>query len=638
MEREPSRRRFVKGCCLAGAGALAASGSVGNATASGRQEVPPTRWERTYDRGTPAEANAVVPAGDGGFVVAGTTEPADGEAAEAIWLARLTAGGRIDWETTVAERAVTRGFDVAPVGDGFVVAGHTHEEGSSQQGAFAVRVDGEGTEQWRRVFNVRSERTDTVRGVTVDEQGRFVFVGWTDRFDDAWVVRMNPDQSIDWSETIGPGGRNQLHGVVVAEEGGYIAVGETDDTADDTAGWIVKLDDEGTQVFSQQFKKRSDDAINSYDDYNVLYDVAETRNGFVAVGANAFDPQTNDRQGWALEINVDGGKRWGTRVESDTYTVLRSVTGGYLEYYVAGETATNGDGVNARGFAANLGIDGETRWKQTYGSGSSEFSAFHLTDDEGMVCVGSTADSAGGPAAGWGVKVGGAEVATATPSPTPSPTASPTATPTDDSTPTFTPTPTDEPGTDAGGGATATATPTATPSGGPGTATRDGGDGGTATTAGDGGGGGLSPAVIGVGAAILAIGSAGVLYNRFLAGDDEGAGGDEGAPSDDSGGGGGDGGGSGVETTEPDTEGTQEVQAAQTVVDSPDGERTEVADDDATDAGTDDASGDEADDPGAAESESDGATADDATEESGDGDATDGSGAGDAGDGTSDET
>jgi len=599
MEREPSRRRFIRGCCLAGAGALAASGSVGATAASGRQAVPATRWDRTYDRGTTAEANGLAPASDGGFVVVGTTDPADGDAVSEIWLYKLSAGGRLEWQRTFAERGVTEGFDVAAVGDGFVVAGHTHEEGSSEQSAIAVRVDGEGVEQWRRTFNARPGTTDTMRAVTVDEQGRFVFAGWTSRFRDAWVVRMTPDQSIDWAKRYGPGDRNQLHGVVAAAEGGYVAVGETDDTAGDTAGWIVKLDDEGTQVFSQRFKKRSDDPTNTYDDYNVLYDVSETRNGFVAVGANAFDPQTNDQRGWALEINVNGGKLWGTVVEADTYTALRSVTDGNLEYYVAGETATNGNGDDARGFAANLGIEGETKWQNSYGSGSSEFSAFQLTDADGMVCVGSAAESPGGTAAGWGVKVGGEEVATATPSPTPSPTPTPTPAP-DDSTPTFTPTPTDEPsGTDATGGGPSTQapTPTATGSTDPGTATPDGDDGSGATTTGASGGGGLSPAVVGVGAVIVALGSAGVLYNRFL-GDDEGSDGSDGdaggSPSDDTGGDGDGGGGddtaTDVETSDPDTDGTEEVQAAQTVVESPGGEG---ADDE---TGDDDMPGDGADD------------------------------------------
>ncbi|WP_436906618.1 hypothetical protein [Halosimplex marinum] len=637
MEREPSRRRFIRGCCLAGAGALAASGAAGGAAASDRQEAPPARWDRTYERGTSAAANGLAPAGDGGYVVAGTTEPGDGDNVREIWLYRVSGAGRLEWETTVAERAVTEGFDVAAVGDGFVVAGHTHAEGSSEQSALAVRVDGEGTEQWRRTFNARPETTDTMRSVDVDSEGRYVFAGWTSRFEDAWIARLSGEGSIDWTERYGPGDRNQLHGVVAASEGGYVAVGETDDTDGDTAGWAVKFDDGGTQVFSRQFKKQSGVATNPYDDYNVLYDVAETRNGFVGVGANALNPQTNDRRGWALEFNVNGGKLWGTRVESDTYTVLRSVEYSNLEYFAAGETATNGSGDDARGFAANLGIDGEMKWKATYGSGSSEFSAFHLTDEEGMVCVGSTAESAGGPAAGWGVQVGGEEVATPTPSPTPSPTATPT------SSPTFTPTPTDEPGgtdgpggTDATGGdgtATAAPTPTATPSDDPGTTA--GGGGGDATTTGGGGGGGLSPAVVGVGAVIVALGSAGLLYNRFLGDEGEASGPDDtggGPPGDTGGGPPGDAGGGppddtgGVETTEPDTQGTEEVQRAQTVVEGADaGEDGQIDD---TDADGDD--GVESADEGADADGDDGTDAGDGGVDAG-GDGADTADAGDPG-------
>ncbi|QLH84192.1 hypothetical protein [Halosimplex pelagicum] len=97
MEREPSRRRFIRGCCLAGAGALAAGGSVGGATASPRQAEPPTRWNRTYDRGTAAEANGLAPVSDGGFVVVGTTESTDGDTASEIWLYKVNGAGRLEW-------------------------------------------------------------------------------------------------------------------------------------------------------------------------------------------------------------------------------------------------------------------------------------------------------------------------------------------------------------------------------------------------------------------------------------------------------------------------------------------------------------------------------------------------------------
>ncbi|WP_123537374.1 hypothetical protein [Halosimplex salinum] len=605
MEREPSRRRFITGCCVAGAGALAAGGLAGGATAEtdDRQSTPETRWERTYDRGTSVDVNGVAPASDGEFVLVGTTESSGDETVSEAWLARVDAAGQLVWEATFSDREVTEGFGVAAAPDGFVLVGHTREEGATAQSAFAVRVDTEGTEQWRRTFDARPSTTDTMRAVDVDSDGRFVFVGWTSRFDDAWVTQLDDSGSINWAKRYGPGSRNQYHGVVADPEGGYVVVGETDDTSGDTAGWANKLDEEGGQVFSQQFKKSSDSATNPQDDFNAFYDVDRTRKGFVAVGANAFDPKTNEQRGWALEFNVNGGKLWDKRYTEENYTELRSVSYGDLEYYVAGQTATDGNGTNARGYAANLGIEGDMKWKGTWGSGSSEFSAFDLTEAEGMVCVGSTADFAGANTSGWGVKVGGEEVATRTPSPTPSPT--PTPSPSDGSTPTFTPTPTDtSSGTDGGGETDATDTAAPTPAG-----TETPGDGGTGggteTTDAADGDGGISPTTIGIGAVILALGGGGLLYNRFLAGDDdadvagpgEGTGGA--APVDTGDGDGGDGDSGGVETTEPDTEGTEEVQSAQTVVEGEDasggadaGESTEAADADADDTDTDADGGD----------------------------------------------
>ncbi len=582
--------------------------------------------------GDGGRVEAVAPASDDGYVVVGTADPSEGENERVIWLSRISVAGRVVWERTFAERAVTEGFDVAATDDGFVVAGHTHEKGSNAQDAIALRVDAEGVEQWRRVFHVRDSTTDTMRAVAVDGEGRFVFAGWTSRFDDGWVARLTDENKIDWAERYGPGSRSRYHGVAVDSDGGYVVVGENVDTSGDTAGWANKLDGDGVQQFSQQFKKNSSSSTNPKDDYNVFYDVTETRSGFVAAGANAFDPKTNDQRGWVLEFNVNGGKLWDKRYTENNYTALYDVTYRNLEYYVVGETATDGDGVDSRGYAASLGIDGQMKWSGTWGAGSSEFTGFHLTDATGVVAVGASADSAGATERGWGVQIGGDDVVT--PSPTQSPTPTPAGDPTDSPSPTFSPTPTDgSDGTVAAGGGdgtdTSAPTPTGTPGSGDGTAAP--GDGDTGTTAATGDGGGLSPTTIGIGAVILALGGGGVLYNRFLAGGDdedvagpgEGTGGA--APLDT--GDGGDGGAGGAEPTEPATDENEEVQSAQTVVEGSD-DTSEAADgsDDAADA--DD--GSDADDTGESDAEAEsetGSAADGATDAEAD---SDGDGAAEA--------
>ncbi|WP_459195116.1 hypothetical protein [Halosimplex sp. J119] len=594
MHREQSRRRFLRGCCVAGAGTLAAGGfATGAAADSTRKSAPETRWDRTYSEATASEAEAIAPTGDGGFVAVGTIEPADSDNEREIWVSRLSTAGQVVWERTFAERAVTEGFDVAGADDGFIVVGHTREDDADAQDAVALRIDADGTEQWRRTFHVRPGTTDTIRAVDVDGDGRFIFAGWTSRFKDAWVVRMTDENNIDWAKRYGPGSRSRYHGVVTDSDGGYVVVGETDDTSGNTVGWANKLGEDGTQQFSQQFKKQSESSTNPYDDYNVFYDVTETRNGFVAVGANAFDPKTNEQRGWALEFNINGGKLWDKRYTENNYTELRDITYTNLEYYVVGETATDGNGTDARGYAAHLGIDGAMKWSGTWGDSTSGFTGFHLADDGGVVAVGDAA--ADGHSSAWSVKIGGEAVATRTPSPTPTP----TATPADSNTPTFSPTPTDDSdGTVAagdGGADGGAPTPTGTTASAGGEAPGDG-SAETTTAAGD---GGLSLVTIGVGAVILALGGGGVLYNRFLAGDDGNvAGPDEeaggAAPTDT--GDGGDDGGDGPQTTEPATDENQDVQAAQTVVegeDAPDDtDDADVSEDD-DDSGADEESTDE---------------------------------------------
>jgi len=114
MERESSRRRFITGCCVAGAGALAAGGfaSVATAGATSQDDAPPTRWEQTYDRGTSLDVNGVAPTSDG-HVAVGTAEPGDDETDSEIWVAEVDVAGQVVWEQRFSERAATEGFAIA---------------------------------------------------------------------------------------------------------------------------------------------------------------------------------------------------------------------------------------------------------------------------------------------------------------------------------------------------------------------------------------------------------------------------------------------------------------------------------------------------------------------------------------------
>jgi len=579
MVPELSRRRFIAGCGIAGSTALAAGatamGTSNDSTDGGAAPPPTTRWNTTYQTGTNDQIHAVAQAPDDGYVLAGETTPSEDDDAREAWLFKVGPTGTTQWEQTFSERLVTVAKGLEPVDGGYVLAGFTNDGSTSEQSGLVIRVDGQGTEQWREVVNKDPDTatTDRFDAVDVDADGNFVFAGRSSRLDSGWIVRMDPARNVLLDHVAQEGRRNHFYGVVANSDGNYVAVGQTDTSEGPLGGWAYNFDDQGNTRWSETFYRGSGPTADSY---NLFYDLTEISDGYVAVGANAGGPNASERRGWIIKIGNFGGRQWTTHVTDRPFTEFRSVAAAGLEFFAAGFTSEDMGTESRDGFISRFIATGDQDWAARYqGAGASTFTALTRSDDGGLYSFGRTGSISGGPYTGWGVKAGGTALSTPTqtpsptptdtptPSPTPTPTETPTPTPTQtpSPTPTDTPTPSDtpsptpsptaterppdptptatEPPTDPPGGSTPTATATATQTDSTGPVT-PGPDGTETDDGGGGGGGGISPTVLGVGAAIVALGAGGLLYNRFVRGEGDGAGGQP--PGDGPGGQGGQGG------------------------------------------------------------------------------------------------
>lgn len=597
MVRDYSRRQFVAGCGLAGAGALAAGGAAASSGGDGAVQ-PATRWNETYQSDGNAAINAMVPArDDDGFVLAGGTGDVEGDYDRAAWLVKIDAAGQRVWEQTYTFQSTSVANDVERVSDGYLLAGNTSGGPDGGQDGFAVRVDVDGEVQWEKTFWNTPDTDDAVNAVTKRHGDGYVAAGDTSRFDDAWLVSIDEGGNISRNATIGGGSSAVFHDVVRHPDGGHIVVGSGDDNQPDMQGWVTRVDETFEQIWAtgQFFRKSSDSSTNPHNDHNAFYSVSRDGGGFIMAGSTAFDPTGAEREGWILQINKNGTKQWDFRVGGDRFTELYDIQwdSSSLEYFAVGQTAANGDGVEQQGFVANFGLTGSTQWTSSYLGSEAEtgqFTDVHRTGEGGIVCAGGAAPSTGANPDGWSVKIGGAQVATPTPTPTPTPTFTPTPSPTPTPTVSASPSSTD---TTAGGGTTPTDSPTptttATPTDTPG--------GGTTTTAGE-SDSGLPLTAVGVGLAIVALAAGGFLYNRYAGGGEDGGDGD--APvagpgaatggaatltggdddTDDTG----DEDGGSEPTPATEVVGDEELERAQTVVDKPDAGE-ESAGDGADDAG-----------------------------------------------------
>ncbi|MDD1660004.1 MAG: PEGA domain-containing protein [Methanomicrobiales archaeon] len=149
-------------------------------------------WEQHFGGPGIQEGRAVARAGDGGFVIAGGTDPLLSGHWDA-YVVRTDSHGRLQWERAIGGGGSEYGAAVAMTGDdGFYLAGRTSSVGPSTDISL-VRGSSLGTPLWERTFG--GARYDSASSIQGTSDGGVVIAGTTDSFgrgDDVYLIRLAP--------------------------------------------------------------------------------------------------------------------------------------------------------------------------------------------------------------------------------------------------------------------------------------------------------------------------------------------------------------------------------------------------------------------------------------------------------------
>lgn len=147
-------------------------------------------WVKSYQGTDQAAIYSALQAGDGNYVVAGTTYTFhDGWGYDA-WVAKLDASGGIKWQTSYGENSVDYARSIQQTKDGgFIVAGTTTTSNGSD--AWTFKLNGAGNVAWQKIFGGRGK--DELWDVAQTDDGGYVFSGTTESLGaggiDAFVLR-----------------------------------------------------------------------------------------------------------------------------------------------------------------------------------------------------------------------------------------------------------------------------------------------------------------------------------------------------------------------------------------------------------------------------------------------------------------
>jgi outer membrane protein assembly factor BamB len=268
---------------------------------------------------------------------------------------------------------------------GYVVSGSTSSFGAGSVDAWILKLDGAGRVEWEHTYG--GEGIDGIRKVHPTSDGGYLAVGGTDEplgagGNDAWILRLDPAGNVTWQGTYGGTHDESLNAILEMEDGFLLAGGtESFDSLNHADAWIVRLESDGTLV--QQRLYGTDGGGEAASDLQPTAD-----GGYIFTGwTYSFGVNTD---AWVVKLNADLSIAWQKTYggpEPDFGSDIRPTPQGD-GYYLAGSYFT-GVGDDWDAFLMKLDLLGDIVWQYSYPHMGREGVVVELAADGDLVMAGS---------------------------------------------------------------------------------------------------------------------------------------------------------------------------------------------------------------------------------------------------------
>ncbi len=339
-------------------------------------QAPAVEWQNTIGGTAYDFLNAIDQTADGGYILGGYSESnISGDKTENniggddYWIVKINASGIIEWENTIGGGSFDRLYSVEQTADGGYILG-----GQSLSGG-----------------GVGDKAESNIGGY------------------DYWVVKLNSAGIIEWQNSIGGTGNDQLYSARQTSDGGYILAGSTDsgisgDKTENRVGntdyWVIKLDASGNISWQNDIGGIM---------FDILYSAYETADGGFILGGTSTSGISGDKtEGafglidyWVVKLNVAGTVVWnktiGGTLNDYLYSVVPTSDGGSIAVGLS-DSGLNGnktEGTNGLYdyYLVKFDNAGNISWQNSIGGSGNDYvfvNPVQETADGGYIIAGNS--------------------------------------------------------------------------------------------------------------------------------------------------------------------------------------------------------------------------------------------------------
>jgi Secretion system C-terminal sorting domain len=332
------------------------------------------QWQNTIGGSSSDVLKSIQQTSDGGYILGGysqsnisgdKTESSIGQTYD-YWIVKIDSLGIIQWQNTIGGSGTDMLNSIQQTSDGgYFLGGSSSSNSSADKNKnclggidyWYVKVDSNGVIQWENTIG--GTGIDGLYSVRQTADGGFILGGQSNSnisgsksenslgYIDYWIVKLTPQGFIQWENTIGGGGDDNLYSVQQTSDGGYILGGQSssnitgDKTENNISGtvdyWIVKLNNLGVIQWQNTIGGSGSD---------ILYSIQQTTDGgYILSGvssSNISEDKTENCMGkvgvkndyWIVKLDSLGAIQWqntiGGRANDEIRFIQQTKDGSYI--------------------------------------------------------------------------------------------------------------------------------------------------------------------------------------------------------------------------------------------------------------------------------------------------------------------
>jgi hypothetical protein len=345
------------------------------------------QWQSTIGGSLIEPFSSIQQTFDGGYILGGSSSSdISGDKTENsngfydYWIVKTDSTGNILWQNTIGGNGYDYLSSIQQTADGgYILGGRSDsnisgdktENSNGFYDYWIVKTDSSGNIQWQNTLGGFNQ--EYLNSIQQTADGGYILGGWSNSYisgditennnglNDYWIVKTDSSGNIQWQNTIGGSGYDQLYSIEQTFDGGYILGGSSSsdisgDKTENSNGfddyWIIKTDSSGNIQWQNTLG-------GSWEDF--LYSIRQTYDGGYFLGgyseSNTSGDKTENSNGssdyWIVKTDSTGNMQWQNTIGGIDLEYLNSIQqtadggfilGGHSNSNISGDKSENSQG------------------------------------------------------------------------------------------------------------------------------------------------------------------------------------------------------------------------------------------------------------------------------------------------------